>query len=389
MKQIFPKEIIDSTVEVHQFKHAKKSQIIYTIILSALVVIIVLLPFKTVDIYTSARGIIKPDKDRLLVSSLNSGKILETNLKHNKSVTKGDTLLVLDNAIIIEKLKLSEQQIADAKLFVEDLTYLTQNSSVSISKIKSPKYQKEYILYKQKLAELQTRLKKLTQDYERNTKLFNKGVIAKVEYENTKLDYDLALNSLHQLRQQHHSSWQATLTEYKNSLLEFESTNNQLEENKSQYVVTAPISGELLNTTSLEVGSYLTAGQTFVEISPNTNLRVECYISPQDIGLLRQDNMINFQIDAYNYNQWGLATGTITDIGKDIELINNTSVFKVLCKLNQNELKLKNGFTSKLKKGMTLSAQFKLTERSLFDLLYDKVDDWLNPGQNKLAMTDG
>ncbi len=389
MKQIFPKEIIDSTVEVHQFKHAKKSQIIYTIILSALVVIIVLLPFKTVDIYTSARGIIKPDKDRLLVSSLNSGKILETNLKHNKSVTKGDTLLVLDNAIIIEKLKLSEQQIADAKLFVEDLTYLTQNSSVSISKIKSPKYQKEYILYKQKLAELQTRLKKLTQDYERNTKLFNKGVIAKVEYENTKLDYDLALNSLHQLRQQHHSSWQATLTEYKNSLLKFESTNNQLEENKSQYVVTAPISGELLNTTSLEVGSYLTAGQTFVEISPNTNLRVECYISSQDIGLLRQDNMINFQIDAYNYNQWGLATGTITDIGKDIELINNTSVFKVLCKLNQCNLKLKNGFEGKLKKGMTLSAQFKLTERSLFDLLYDKVDDWLNPGQNKLAMTDG
>ena len=34
-------------------------------------------------------------------------------------------------------------------------------------------------------------------------------------------------------------------------------------------------------------------------------------------------------------------------------------------------------------KGMTLNARFLLTERTLFDLLYDKVDDWLNPSNKK------
>jgi len=95
--------------------------------------------------------------------------------------------------------------------------------------------------------------------------------------------------------------------------------------------------------------------------------------------LLKKENKVNFQVSAFNYNQWGLANGKIEEIGNDVQIINNTPTFKVLCSLDQNFLKLKNGFKGKLKKGMVVNAQFELTERSLFDLLYDKIDDWLNP----------
>ena len=163
--------------------------------------------------------------------------------------------------------------------------------------------------------------------------------------------------------------------------MEIESTEKQLQDNKSQFVVLSPITGTLIGIKSIEKGSFLNAGEVFANISPDTELLVECFISPQDIGLLKNNNSVNFQIDAYNNNQWGLATGTIIDIGKDIEFIENTSAFKVQCRMNEKALKLKNGFEGKLKKGMTLNAQFKLTERTLFDLLYDKVDDWVNPSQ--------
>ena len=43
--------------------------------------------------------------------------------------------------------------------------------------------------------------------------------------------------------------------------------------------------------------------------------------------------------------------------------------------------KRKNGRTGRLKKGMTVSAHFMVTRRSLFDLLYQKMDDWANPRQ--------
>lgn len=386
MKQIFPKEILESTVAAHQFKHGTKSKVIYAIIIIAILVLLISLPFIKVDIYTSARGIIKPDKERLSVASLNSGKIVSVNLKNNKRVQEGDTLLVLDNTIISEKLKLSSNQISDIRLFINDLTYLIENKSVSVVNIASPKYQKEYLLYQQNLHDLQTRFQKTKQDFERNTLLYKKEVIAKVEFENTKLEYDLALSKINQLKQQQRNTWQANLTEYKNSLLELESTNNQLQENISQFVVTAPITGILINAMGLEIGSFLSSGQRIVDISPDTNLLVECFVSPQDIGLLKLNNQANFQIDAYNYNQWGLATGKIIDIGKDIEFIENTSVFKIQCKIDQKQLKLKNGFAGELKKGMTLNAQFKLAERTLFDLLYDKVDDWINPSQKQIVV---
>ncbi|QTD38433.1 hypothetical protein JL193_03810 [Polaribacter batillariae] len=44
-QQIFPKEIIESTVEVHQFKHSNKSKIIYSIILLTLISALISLPF--------------------------------------------------------------------------------------------------------------------------------------------------------------------------------------------------------------------------------------------------------------------------------------------------------------------------------------------------------
>lgn len=44
-------------------------------------------------------------------------------------------------------------------------------------------------------------------------------------------------------------------------------------------------------------------------------------------------------------------------------------------------MQLKSGYKTKVSKGMTLTARYIITRRSLFELLFDKVDDWLNPKQ--------
>jgi membrane fusion protein, peptide pheromone/bacteriocin exporter len=111
---------------------------------------------------------------------------------------------------------------------------------------------------------------------------------------------------------------------------------------------------------------------------------VETYISPGDIGLITTGGSAKYQVEAYNYNQWGLASGNIIEISKDLEVINNAPVFKVRSSLDQSQLSLKSGFVGHLKKGLSLRARYHITERTLFDLLYDKVDDWLNPAQNQL-----
>ncbi|MEJ5265646.1 MAG: HlyD family secretion protein, partial [Bacteroidales bacterium] len=42
---------------------------------------------------------------------------------------------------------------------------------------------------------------------------------------------------------------------------------------------------------------------------------------------------------------------------------------------------LKNGIKGYLKKEMTVKARFIVTNRSLFQILYQKTDKWLNPTQ--------
>ncbi len=88
---------------------------------------------------------------------------------------------------------------------------------------------------------------------------------------------------------------------------------------------------------------------------------------------------VNFQVDAFNYNEWGMIQGSVVEISNDFVMIQNQPLFRVRCKLNSTELKLKSGFTGKLKKGMTVRAVFVVARRSLMQLLYDNVDDWLNP----------
>lgn len=384
-KQIFPKEIIENTAEVHQFKHTNKSKIIYSIILITIVLALISLPFISVTIYNSSQGLIRADKERILLQSTNSGKVLFHQLKNNGQIQKGDTLLILDNLAITQKMGTTKSLINETKSFIEDLKILINQKS-NPNQLVSLKYLQEFTSYQQKISELNTRFQKIKDDYTRNQQLFDKGVIAKINLIDSKLEYDLSTNAIHQYKKQQNSNWQSQLINYQNQLKELENNQVQLTETNNLSIIIAPISGTLLNVIGLEKGSFIQNGIQLAEISPKSNLIVECYINPTDIGLLKKENKVNFQVGAFNYNQWGLANGKITAIGNDIQMVNNQPMFRVECSLNQGFLQLKNGFKGELKKGMLVNARFELTERTLFDLLYDKVDDWVNPtAQNSVG----
>ncbi|EZH74892.1 secretion protein HlyD [Aquimarina atlantica] len=385
MKQLFPKEIIENTIEVHQFEHSSRSKMIYTTILVAFVIALALLPFIKIDIYTTARGMLRPSKERIAITPLQSGKVVYVNMIDNQKVNKGDTLLMTNTSVVKEQITRSSTQIEETEQFIADCEYLINTAKPKFNNIQSARYQKEYLYFTQKIQELSTRFEKTKIDYLRNQKLFEKGVVAKVDYENSAFEHQLASSTLQQYRKQQKNNWQATVTEYHNTIRELKGGLTQLEQNQKELVIIAPIDGILKNVLGIEPGSLIAGGLTIAEISPDTGLVAECYLSPSDIGLVSRNKSVNFQIDAFNYNQWGLATGKILEISKDVDIINERPVFKVRCAIDQGHLELKNGFKGSFNKGMTLSARFQLTQRTLYELLYDKVDDWLNPSSPTIA----
>ncbi len=111
----------------------------------------------------------------------------------------------------------------------------------------------------------------------------------------------------------------------------------------------------------------------------NPNLIVECYVTPSELGFLQLNDVVKFQIDAFPYNQWGLASGKILHINYDLTMVQNAPMFKVICSLNETSLFISNSICGNLRKGMTLAARFSLAKRTVFQLLFDEIGDHHQP----------
>lgn len=377
---IFPEDILHNTVEYHIAKHSKKTNLIFWIIFLVLVGTLSALPFIYVDIYTTSRGIITSHEKPVTLFAPVSGRITYFNLLENQSVLKGDTLLVVNQKVLEERDYLLDSQKEDTENFINDLNHLIKGRYV---KLKTNQYKQDYIRFQQQLYNSNTLLENAQANYNRTKTLYEKGVTAKVEFENVLLELNNLKNEKNNIIKQAKLNWQSELTDYEQSLENLDSNKKQLQEEKDMYVLIAPIDGELINVQGYNLGSILSAGSTMANISPSKNLIIESFLSPSDIGYIDEGILAKYQVDSYNSNQWGFATGEITEVGKDIVQINNSNIFKVRSSLNEKHLSLVNGARGDLKKGMTVTSRFFLIRRSLYQLLFDSIDDWFNPYNNK------
>jgi len=360
-------------------KNKTKSVSIYLVVVLAIAVFIALLPVIKVDISSQSRGIIRSKTDNVPVTSAVSGKITAIKLKNNLLVQKGDTLLTISKENLETEKQLNDTIYTTNATILQDLEMVLKGNS----NLKTALIREEYYKYTTQKAELQSKVAQSQIIYNRYKTLFDKGVIAKAEFEKYQFDLQFAKQALNSFVKQQMANWQNKKNELTLQLKNITGSNNKLNIEAQNYVLIAPITGTIENFNGLQTGSILNASQPIAHISPTDNLLVESTVSPNDIGLIKPNQKVKFQLDAFNYNQWGLLTGKVIDIDKNITLQENQAYFKVRCALDSKELKLKSGYKTQVSKGMTLTTRYIITRRSLFDLLFDKVDDWLNPKQIK------
>lgn len=372
-----PALVLESTTEVYASKVGRKSSLIYLIFCALVVISFGSLWFINIPISVSSQAVIRPSSEISPIRSLVNGRVKESFVKENLFVKKGETLYTVESEVQKEREKLLTIKKADAKQFISDLTNLVDPKTTK--ELSTSLYRQSYFSYRQKVNEATTKLDKVQTDYNRNAKLHREKVIADVEFENFQFELDKAKNELELIKQNQLSQWQSELRKYQLDFQDLAGQLAQLAKENENMVIKAPVSGTIQNIAGVYPGSMVFANQDLAQISPDTSLIVEAYLSPNDIGLVQTGMPARFQVTAFNYNQWGLATGKVQEISNDIQVINDQPIFKVRCLLDKDYLQLKNGYKGYLKKGMTLQARFMVTERTLWQLLYDKADDWLNP----------
>jgi HlyD family secretion protein len=362
------------------FPSYSRTSIIYLSCIVAVVAGLVLLPYLKTDISIRSSALIRPASEVNMVRSIATGRVQLTNLIENNKVKAGQLLYVLESEMLNEQESFYTEKIALKETFIKDAEMvLATSQSISNVSFINAFYRQSYFTYRQRVSEAQTVYAKAKQAYERQLKLYTQKVIAAAEFENFQFELDKASDALNQIREAQHSQWQNELKNLQDEKRELESQLVRVQKEKNMLTVHAPVSGTVQNVGGVYAGGLVFANQELAQISPDTNLLVIAYVQPNDIGFIKKDMPVRLQVDAFNYNQWGLANGIVTAVPQDIKIIDNKPVFEVRCSLDKDFLQLKNGYKGFLKKGMTLQARFIVTERTLWQLLYDKVDDWVNP----------
>ena len=352
---------------------------IYKIILFLTILIFISFYFIRLPISSSSRGIIRSQTENTKIVSVVGGRVIENNLKkNNQEIKQGDKLLVITAEQLDTQKSLQNSQSSDYSAQLQDLHKLTRGQ---YGGLQTGQYQRELSAMQEKIAQVQTQLSLAKKDYDRANLLYNQGVIPKSEYDKFYHTYQGLQSQVSGIREQQLAQWQAQKRDTERQIRSLGSEITRINQEQKNYIITAPISGRLVNFSGIQKGNFIIQGQNIGEISPEESLVAECLVSPKDIGFIKIGQNVKFQVDTYNYNQWGLLEGKVKEIDQNITVNQQTgdAYFRVLCTMDKNFLQLKNGYKGQIGKGMTLTARFHLTDRTLWQLLFDRVDDWFNP----------
>lgn len=369
----------------HKFRSGKFSNIIYILAILASFSALFLLPFISVQISVKSPGIIQSSIEKTELFTSVSGRVVDVRMKDNQQISRGDTVLILDSSLPGQKSDLlggRKKQLTDFLSDIEKLLLLSDHSEELGPEplLKSAQYFSAWRHFSQEVLEIRNVKVQAEKIFSRYKILYQNNAITLSEYEKFSFDFDKADSNYSLLIKRFQSQLEQDAVVYRNELREIAGTELEISEQKSLYVIKAPVDGSLQNLQGLLAGSYVFANQRVAEISPDTKLTAFCYVKPSDIGLVTEGQSVSFQVDAFNYNQWGMISGKVLDISDDLILSNGgIPVFKVKCSLDSDHLRSGADKKGYVRKGMGFTARFIVAERTLIQLLYDNVDDWLNP----------
>jgi multidrug resistance efflux pump len=382
-QQLFPPDILENSIEGYLPRVAVRSQWIYAVTVAAIILTLFSLPFLYIDISIPGNGILRTKNEKTELRSLVNGVIRNVMVIDNQSVKKGEVLYEINSQELSAKFQLNQDQQKERTSFINDLgklLHLDKESLYNSHTFGTSLYGQQFFSFQSKMQENLFHQQKIKKELDADRKLFKEKVIAMREFDAKEFEHTQLVAQYESIFRQQMGQWQSDLAGQHAALQQLLSESKQLEEQRKSYLIKAPVTGTVQQVSGKYIGSFIQAGETLGAISPDDSLLIaECYVSPQNIGLIKQGQSVWFRVDAFNYNEWGMIKGTVTDIAHDFTIMNDLPVFKVKCVLSRKMVQLKNGYAVSLTKGLSFRAEFIITRRSLYQLIYDKADDWLDP----------
>lgn len=231
----------------------------------------------------TATGTIEPVTS-VTVGTQVSGIVSKLHVDYNSVVKKGQIIAELDKTNLISELNTSKANLASAE---STLNYETSN-------------------------------------FNRYNTLYKKGLISAEDYENAKLSYLKA----------------------KESVAASKETVQKAQTNLGYATITSPIDGIVLSK-SVEEGQTVAASfntpELFKIAKDLTDMRVVADVDEADIGEVKEGKRVTFTVDAYPND---IFKGSVTQVRQEATTTNNVVTYEVVISAPNADLKLKPGLTA-------------------------------------------
>lgn len=190
----------------------------------------------------------------------------------------------------------------------------------------------------------------------------------------TKNNYDIAVLNLENAKKQREN----TLLEQKEhcvaKLKEYGVTLTQQYYEYENKDVVAPYDGVIKTLNFGKEGAVVTSTQVVAEILPeDSQLVVEAEVSNKDIGFIEVEQEVDVKVDTYDYQKYGMLTGTVVYISPDaIENEKMEKIYKVQILLEDDRNKLE------LTQGMECSVEIKTDRRRIIEFFLEPLTEALD-----------
>ncbi|MCT6876356.1 HlyD family type I secretion periplasmic adaptor subunit [Frischella perrara] len=436
MKQKY-RDFLPAALEVQETPPSPIGRFILWSIVILLVIAIAWASLSKVDIVAATRGKLVVNELSRPVNSAVTAEIVEVLVKEGEHVEKGQSLIKLNSASLVAQLeenilqqKINRFHIARLELLYEH--YLNRPAPLTLS----DNFQLESPLLAQQISmQLQAEVE---DDYnEKEVFKLNQQIIT-AQIENYQIQKEMAENLLPIYREQYealNSLYKKDMTS-KDSLLEIQkkyleakftvnsadakvkemranyaqidaqikshvadkireierekiqrlnqndilsAQQKQLEALIAQYELKAPIAGIVESLVYRDAGAAVEAPQELLKIVPeNEKLIAEVWVSNQDIGFLRRNQLAAVKIDTFDFTRYGWIEGKLLNISSDaIDDKDLGLVYKAVIELSTNHLII-DGQTIKLESGMSVSAEVKTGQRTVLSYLLSPMMEALD-----------
>lgn len=170
----------------------------------------------------------------------------------------------------------------------------------------------------------------------------------------------------------------AEILTYKDKVKECETYLKSYDIQNDNCIIKANVSGYFYVSQDLKTGSFVQEGSSIGTIYPEAESKyyAEIYVENTDIGKIKEEQKVKFEIAAYPSSEYGYFEGTVENIAKDISVDQSTGyayyVVRVKCK--NMTLKGKDGKEVTLINGMACQAKIVTDEKKFLTYLLEKIN---------------